>query len=50
MENAAQAISTRPTVFDQQIFEQTLLRLLAASQLPFRFIKHPEFQDLVFYL
>lgn len=32
------------------VFEQKLLRLLATSRLHFRFIEHPEFQDLVFYI
>lgn len=41
----AQRTPTR--VFSQEVWEQNLLKLLTVSRLPFQFIEHPEFHDVI---
>ncbi|EED14180.1 conserved hypothetical protein [Talaromyces stipitatus ATCC 10500] len=38
---------SEPKVFTQEVWERKLLRLLAISRLPFQFIEHPEFHEVI---
>ncbi|CAP94930.1 hypothetical protein N7489_004599 [Penicillium chrysogenum] len=47
--NAAQNAPATPTPFTQEAWEHKLLKLLCLSRLPFRFIEHAEFRDVIAY-
>jgi hypothetical protein len=45
----AQTAPATPTAFTQEVWEHKLLKLLFLSRLPFRFIEHSEFRDVIAY-
>ncbi|KAK9847191.1 hypothetical protein MYU51_020359 [Penicillium brevicompactum] len=47
--NAAQNTPATPTAFTQEAWEHKLLKLLSLSGLPFRFIEHADFRDVIAY-